>query len=144
MELGALVCAPATPDCGVCPLAFACAARRHGRQHDFPVRAAKKDVPVRHAKAVVVTDGQGRVLLVQNHEGGLLKGLWELPEVEESTSLVQGFSHFRLELQSFAALRHDAEFRDPREVPLTTATRKILDATAKSAPRKDNAYRLTR
>ena len=126
MELGALVCTPKSPSCGACPLAADCAAHRNGRPEDFPVKAGRKAVPVRQVQAVVVTDGQGRVLLVQNKEGGLLKGLWELPAVENGDALSQAFSHFRLELQTFRAIRRDAEFRDPRSVPLTTATRKIL------------------
>ena len=126
MELGALVCTPKSPSCGACPLATDCAAHRNGRPEDFPVKAGRKAVPVRQVQAVVVTDGQGRVLLVQNKEGGLLKGLWELPAVENGDALSQAFSHFRLELQTFRAIRRDAEFRDPRSVPLTTATRKIL------------------
>ena len=126
MELRALVCTPKSPSCGACPLAADCAAHRNGCPEDFPVRAGRKAVPVRQVQAVVVTDGQGRVLLVQNKEGGLLKGLWELPAVENGDTLSQAFSHFRLELQTFRAIRRDAEFRDPRSVPLTTATRKIL------------------
>ncbi len=126
MELGALVCTPKSPSCGACPLAADCAAHRNGCPEDFPVKAGRKAVPVRHVQAVVVTDGQGRVLLVQNREGGLLKGLWELPAVENGDALSQAFSHFRLELQTFRAIRRDAEFKDPRSVPLTTATRKIL------------------
>ena len=126
MELGALVCTPKSPSCGACPLAAACAAHKNGCPEEFPVRAGRKTVPVRHVQAVVVTDGQGRVLLVQNKEGGLLKGLWELPAIENGDSLSQAFSHFRLALQTFRAIRRDAEFKDPRSVPLTTATRKIL------------------
>ena len=137
MELGALVCTPARPACADCPLAFACAARRDGRQADFPVKAAKRALPVRRVRAVVVRDARGRVLLVQNREGGLLKGLWELPEIEEAASLAQGFSHFRLELDSFTAVRRDAEFKDPKAVPLTTATRKVLARVLKAAPGRD-------
>ena len=128
MELGALVCTPASPDCGACPLATACAAHRHGTQAKFPTKAGRKELPVRRVQAVVVTNGRGEVLLVQNREGGLLKGLWELPTVEASASVSQTFSHFKLELETFRAIRRDAEFRDPREVPLTTATRKALAA----------------
>lgn len=128
MELGALVCTPTNPDCAACPLRATCAARRDGTQGDYPVKAAKKALPVRRVAAVVVTDAKGRVLLVQNREGGLLKGLWELPAVEPSVAHTQVFSHFRLELTTSRAVRADAEFRDPRQVPLATATRKVLAA----------------
>ena len=63
---------------------------------------------------------------MQNREGGLLKGLWELPTVEPGADVTQVFSHFKLEQKSFKAVRADAEFRDPKSVPLTTATRKAL------------------
>ena len=126
MELGALVCTPKGPRCGDCPLASVCAAHRDGREEAYPVRREKKALPVRKVTAVIVTDEKGRVLLVQNREGGLLKGLWELPSVEQSAGLTQVFSHFRLELETVRAVRTDAAFKDPRKVPLTTATRKAL------------------
>lgn len=129
MELGALVCTPSGPSCGVCPLARDCAARKAGTQADYPVKAPRKALPERSVRAVVATDGEGRVLLVQNREGGLLKGLWELPAVEEGPGLTQVFSHFRLNLSTVRAVRTDAAFRDPKTVPLSTATRKVLAAS---------------
>jgi len=126
MELGALVCTPSNPACGECPLASACAARRHGTQTEYPVRADRKALPVRTSSAVVVRDGAGRVLLVKNQTGGLLKGLWELPSVEPGGDVTQVFSHFKLELSTVKVLREDAVFKDPKTVPLTTVTRKVL------------------
>ena len=126
MELGALVCTPTNPSCGVCPLAAMCAARKKGTQADYPKKAEKKQLPVRKRKVVIIRDGEGRVLLVQNREGGLLKGLWDLPTIEELGAQVQVFSHFRLEQQVFAGTGTVPEFRDPGSVPLTTAARKAL------------------
>ena len=125
MELGALVCTPANPACGECPLARACAARKAGAQADYPRRAEKKPLPVRKVTAAVVTDGKGKVLLVENREGGLLKGLWELPTMAAAGEHVQTFSHFRLEMSVVRAARA-ARFVDPKTVPLATATRKVL------------------
>ena len=125
MELGALICTPTNPNCAECPLAKDCAARREGCQTDYPRKAERKDLPVRKATAVVVTDGEGRVLLVENREGGLLKGLWELPSVEPAGEQVQVFSHFRLELTALRA-KSAAAFMDPCKVPLSTSTRKVL------------------
>ena len=126
MELGALVCTPKSPDCAKCPLASACTSRRDGTQDEFPVKAKKKELPVRKVTAVIVRDAKGRVLLVQNREGGLLKGLWELPTVEVAADVTQVFSHFKLEQGNLKTVRTDVEFRDPKKVPLTTATRKAL------------------
>ncbi len=128
MELGACVCTPVKPNCVVCPLKRTCTAKRLGTQSDFPVRAEKKPLPVRKQKVVIVSDGEGRVLLVRNQDGGLLKGLWELPQVEAAGERTQVFSHFRLEQTAMRATRTDATFQDPRQVPLATVTRKILAA----------------
>ena len=128
MELGALVCTPKSPDCARCPLAQACASRQDGTQEEYPVKAKKKELPVRKVTSVIVRDAKGRILLVQNREGGLLKGLWELPTVEPAADVTQVFSHFKLEQANFRAMRADGEFKDPKMVPLTTATRKALAA----------------
>ena len=90
------------------------------------MKTKKKELPVRKVTSVIIKDAKGRVLLVQNREGGLLKGLWELPTVEAAADVTQVFSHFKLEQKNFKVARVDAEFRDPTEVPLTTATRKAL------------------
>ena len=127
MELGATVCTPKNPSCGDCPLRKDCAARKQGVQADYPVKLRKGPIPVRKRTAVVIADAAGRVLLVQNREGGLLKGLWELPSVEPGEGQVQVFSHFKLELDVLRATRDDAVFCDPGTVPLATATRKVLE-----------------
>lgn len=126
MELGALVCTPARPACGACPLAGDCAARQAGVQSDYPRRRARKPLPVRQVTAALITDGAGRVLLVENRDGGLLKGLWDLPALAPAGRETQVFSHFRLELDVLAAERGGARFVDPARVPLTTVARKAL------------------
>ena len=126
MELGALVCTPKSPDCARCPLVKMCAAKKDGSWADYPVKKGKKELPVRRVTSVIIKDAKGRVLLVQNREGGLLKGLWELPTVEEGAAVTQIFSHFKLEQKNFTVMRADAEFKDPKKVPLATATRKAL------------------
>ena len=126
MELGACVCTPKSPTCGDCPLAAICAAHKEGTETEYPVRPKRKELPVRRETAVIIRNERGQVLLVQNREGGLLKGLWELPTVEPTFEVTQVFSHFKLEQRNFAAIRSDAEFRDPKAVPLTTATRRTL------------------
>ena len=130
MELGATVCTPANPVCGDCPLGRACAARKAGTQSDYPAKPVRKAQPVRKVTAVVVRDAKGRVLLVQNKEGGLLKGLWELPALEPAADVTQVFSHFKLEQRNLKVMRTDVAFKDPKTVPLTTATRKALLETS--------------
>lgn len=89
MELGALVCTPAKPSCGACPLAAVCRARIEGRPEKYPFRRTKKAIPHRHVGAGVVVDGQGRVLMARRREGAMLGGLWEFPGggVEEGEAI---------------------------------------------------------
>ena len=86
----------------------------------------RKAVPTRRATVVVATDAQGCVLLARNSEGGLLKGLWELPTLAPACAHVQVFSHFRQELSALR-VAEGAQFVDPEKVPLATATRRVLE-----------------
>ena len=126
MELGALVCTPKKPSCTACPLSKDCEARKAGTPERYPIKAPKKPLPIRRSSVVVISNKKGKVLLVQNKDGDLLKGLWELPAVEPTADIVQVFSHFRQEMSVHKATRSGARFADPRKVPLTTATRKAL------------------
>jgi len=127
MELGALVCTPSSPMCAKCPLAKGCAARKADDAEAYPKNAKRGAVPVRKRTFLVVKDAEGRVLMVQNREGGLLKGLWELPSAEAGADYAQTFSHFKLEA---SVLKTDVsakpQFVDPKKVPLTTAAKRIL------------------
>jgi A/G-specific adenine glycosylase len=79
MELGALVCTPAAPRCGACPLAPRCEARRLGLQEKIPPRAPAHAVSAVDEAAVVVRR-RGRVLLVQRPAAaGRWAGMWEFP-----------------------------------------------------------------
>jgi A/G-specific adenine glycosylase len=83
MELGALVCAPRSPSCLLCPLASACEAHRAGREEAFPAKSKRKPSRAVDAAAALVRDRKGRVLLVKRSGERLLRGLWELPGVAE-------------------------------------------------------------
>lgn len=79
MELGATVCTPKTPCCKKCPLRACCRALALGRAEDFPKRAPKKARPHKDVAAALVTRADGRVLIAQRPERGLLASLWEFP-----------------------------------------------------------------
>ncbi len=131
MELGALVCTPGAPDCAACPLAPTCRAHAAGDAEAYPKNARRGPIPVRKRTFLVVPDGHGRVLLVQNRDGGLLKGLWELPSAEPGAPYVQAFSHFKLDASVLrSAASAQPLFADPASVPLTTATKRILRAAS--------------
>jgi A/G-specific adenine glycosylase len=82
MELGASLCAPASPRCLPCPLAALCEARRTGRQDELPITAPRRperELPLL-ARTLVWIERDGRIVLARRRAGGLFGGLWELPE----------------------------------------------------------------
>lgn len=94
MELGALICAPRTPDCPACPLSPCCAARRLGAQGDYPVREPKRPKPKRRGAIFILRRGD-ETLLRRLPPKGLFGGMNAFP----STPLTQDvaaaeFSHF--------------------------------------------------
>jgi A/G-specific adenine glycosylase len=79
MDLGATVCTPRNPRCGDCPWRGSCAAYADGDPARFPVKDAPRAVPFQVIGVGVVLDGDGRVLIDQRLNEGLLGGLWEFP-----------------------------------------------------------------
>ena len=78
MELGATVCAPASPDCSCCPCRGVCVAQATNRQGVLP-RRTPRPAPRNEAAAVAVFRRRGRCLLVQRRGETLMDGLWEFP-----------------------------------------------------------------
>lgn len=79
MDLGATICTPRRPACGLCPWSGACAARRLGRQEDFPARAPKKARSTRHGIAYLARREDGAWLLETRPAPGLLGGMLGWP-----------------------------------------------------------------
>jgi A/G-specific adenine glycosylase len=124
-DLGATVCTPAAPACGVCPWMQGCAARRQGVAADLPRRAAKKERPLRRGVHFWLEDAAGRVLLRRRAENGLLGGMAELPgtpwraapwpheealahapmpaEWRKAGQVRHGFTHLELHVDLYAA-----------------------------------------
>src|SRR3989344_2203951 len=78
MELGALVCTPTNPSCTTCPVSSLCQAYQLGIQNQLPIKSPKKEKP-HYDIAVGVVEKNGKVLLIQRPEKGLLGGMWEFP-----------------------------------------------------------------
>jgi A/G-specific adenine glycosylase len=79
MDLGATICTPRRPACGLCPWREVCLALCNGDPEPYPFKAPKKEKPVRVGAAFVAFDGAGRILLRKRPESGLLGGMTEVP-----------------------------------------------------------------
>lgn len=79
MELGALVCSPASPSCRSCPAQAYCIAFMQRLQlATFPARLPSRPRPHREVVIGLIWKG-GKLLIDQRHPEGLLGGLWEFP-----------------------------------------------------------------
>jgi len=88
MELGALVCSPLNPRCGLCPVADLCRGRAQGNPEAYPVKTPKAPAAEK-AWQVMVYRHQGDLFLMPRTEKGLLKGLWGFPMGSPNESAAQ-------------------------------------------------------
>ena len=124
MDLGATICTPKKPACGLCPLQMTCLALKNHDPERFPVKLAKKKKPLRKGAAFVAENERGEVLLRKRVTKGLLGGMTEVPgtewtsriDGETSTSaapfsadwrpcgeIIHVFTHFELHLSVYHA-----------------------------------------
>ena len=133
MELGALVCLPANPQCARCPLRGVC-----GR-HALP-RKAKRLKPVR--QDVVFAARDGAVRLRQRPATGLLAGMWELPPGRSSRLLLtlrHTITNRRVTLRVFAGKNGDGRWvKNWRKLTMPAAHRRAVTAVF-SAHHQDRA-----
>ncbi len=81
MELGARVCVPEGPDCGRCPIARGCLARRTGMTDRFP-EAGPRPAVVLVDRAVAVLRRRGRWLLARRRAERRLEDFLEFPGLD--------------------------------------------------------------
>lgn len=78
MDLGATICTPRKPACGICPWSHACTARVAGVQADLPRKLPKGEKPVRRG-VVWLGHRDGVLLLERRPDTGLLGGMLGIP-----------------------------------------------------------------
>ncbi|HMQ92579.1 MAG TPA: A/G-specific adenine glycosylase [Amaricoccus sp.] len=79
MDLGATICTPRAPVCGLCPWRADCAARRAGIAETLPRKAEKAAKPVRRGFVWLALRRDGAVLVETRPASGLLGGMLALP-----------------------------------------------------------------
>ena len=152
MDLGATICTPRNPACGICPLREACAGFRTGDPAAFPVKPAKKAKPHRRGHLWWI-ERDGAIWLERRAAKGLLGGMRGFPtsdwsaQPDETPPLAAGwqtlpepvahvFTHFALALtvhhaQVTADLADEGEWWPLDrigEAGLPTVFTKVVDA----------------
>ncbi|MEM7023444.1 MAG: NUDIX domain-containing protein, partial [Pseudomonadota bacterium] len=79
MDLGAMICRPKAPRCGICPWHTSCVAYDTGAAEQLPRRTAKRERPILRGLAFHLTRPDGAILFRRRPEHGLLGGMHELP-----------------------------------------------------------------
>ncbi len=153
MDLGATICTPRAPACGICPWMSACRARKAGIQAELPAKTPKKPKPTRYGIAYVARRADGAWLLERRPDKGLLGGMLGWPGSEWSAKPVPAppvaaswkklgaqarhtFTHFHLHLDVEIAVVGqssepdagefvESELFRPAELP--TVMRKVFD-----------------
>ena len=148
MDLGATICSPKNPACGICPWRIPCVARANGNAAELPRKLPKKQKPTRKGFAYVARRGDGAWLLETRPDKGLLGGMlgwpgsqWsEAPDpippfeanwIETGVEVRHTFTHFHLILTVLTAKAGDDVAGDfyPQVTPtdLPTVMRKVYD-----------------
>ncbi len=86
MDLGATICTPRSPACGICPWRDPCAARVAGTAAELPKKTPKKPKPTRHGIIYLARSGKGDWLLERRPDKGLLGGMLGWPGSEWNDS----------------------------------------------------------
>ncbi len=153
MDLGATICSPRNPACGICPWRDPCKARVAGTAAQLPKKTPKKKTPTRKGFAYVARRADGAWLLETRPEKGLLGGMLAFPcsdwtedpqphppiAADWTATGVEArhtFTHFHLHMQILTAeVPEDAmpdrgyfvAHHDFRPAALPTAMRKVFD-----------------
>jgi len=156
MDLGATICTPRKPACGICPWIEGCLARQDGVQAELPRKLPKKVKPVRFGYIYLARRSDGAWLLETRPDKGLLGGMlgwpgseWgddpaEAPPLVADWQVIDGevrhtFTHFHLRLAVHTAtVGPDSQpatgsfmaHKDFRPSDLPTVMRKAYDLAA--------------
>lgn len=120
MDLGATICSPKSPACGICPWVDPCQARTAGTAPLLPQKTPKKPKPTRIGTAYLARSADNEWLLERRPDKGLLGGMlgWPGSDWNESpepnppftadwrdlgTEVRHTFTHFHLILQVMVA-----------------------------------------
>ena len=92
MDLGATVCKRSSPGCESCPLNNDCKAFQQNLVTELPTKKARKALPVREKRFLIIRNEQGHYLMEKRPPSGIWGGLWSLPEAAMDESVDRAVS----------------------------------------------------
>ena len=87
MDFGAIVCKPASPLCGECPVADSCVALAAGLVSTLPVKQHRTKLTERFLTFVCVRNSDGLFLMQKRGQGDIYRGLYQFPMWESEAPL---------------------------------------------------------
>ncbi len=106
MDLGATICTPRKPACGICPWMEKCKARKEGIAAELPAKLPKKAKPTRFGIAYVAQHADGAWLLETRPEKGLLGGMLGWPGTDWTTEKPVDLPPFKANWTEIGEVRH--------------------------------------
>jgi A/G-specific adenine glycosylase len=125
MDLGAMICSPKHPSCGICPWLKFCRGHASGCPESLPHKAPRRRRPLRQGAVFFVRRRDGAILVRTRPPKGLLGGMTEIPGTSWKThfdaasaarqapfeasyrkldkSVSHAFTHFALRLDIYVA-----------------------------------------
>ncbi len=100
MDIGATLCTRSKPKCDDCPVEADCKGLASNRQTEFPTPKAKKKVPVRTTRMLIIKNGD-QIYLEQRPPAGIWGSLWCFPEVQDNEEQTKALN--RLGIQNYKA-----------------------------------------
>lgn len=79
MDLGAMICTPRSPKCGLCPVSGHCLARQQNIAEQLPVKSPKTPKPKKQGFVYWIKNKQGQILYETRPAKGLFGGMACLP-----------------------------------------------------------------
>jgi A/G-specific adenine glycosylase len=100
MELGAVICKPKNPACGICPVRAGCYAFLSNATATLPVKQGKTKVRERFFNYFLVTDGD-TILMNKRDDTDIWAKMYDLPLFETSSLIVPNNLHTFTEVTKF-------------------------------------------
>lgn len=119
MDIGATICTPKSPKCGICPVQIYCHGYQKGIQAELPKKLKKSVKPQKSGEVFWVSNNKGDVLFEKRGEKVMLGGMIGLPTSEwkidkfsknmTNYEVYHSFTHFDLKLK--IVKKHEKELK---------------------------------